>query len=155
MTALLCVLLMLSMTMVSCTTAGTIEEIVTLADVAVSAIAAVEPNVPGVAIAAKYITAVGQGLDCAIAERQSTDTPAVQAAKITSCVAAAVLPELPAGTPTTIVTILNQVAQAIAKYLSNMGVALHSGAALSRYDGGKLPAMHVQVTAIRARIPQR
>jgi hypothetical protein len=143
-----------------CSTASTINTIITAAELGVSTLATVDPGLPGVALAAKYLDAVGAGVDCAITERQSTDPAAVQVSKIAACVSAAVLPVLPAGTPAVIGNILSKVAQAVANYIAGLTAVPGNGiptaaaspitpAALKKLDGGDLSKLRSREVTMR------
>ena len=144
-------LVILCLTFTACTPAETNETVVTAAELAASTIATAEPGVPGIALASSYINAVGQAVDCTITERQSADSPAVQATKIAQCASAAVLPALPPGTPTTVVTLLNKVAAALANYLASLPTAAKAKA-LDKLDGGDLSRMHVRVAIVHDKL---
>lgn len=70
-----------------------------------------------------YTAYVSAGLGCiefAATETGSTDSPAVQSAKITGACAALVSPVLPPGTPQALVNLAGKLAQAITNLLSSL-----------------------------------
>ena len=91
-----------------------IEEAVTIAEAAAAVTGAVPPQfVP-------YVTAALDGLDCAATEAGSTDVSDIKATKIASCLANAVAPTLPAGTPANIVDMVAKLAAAVQEVLATL-----------------------------------
>ena len=139
-------LLLSSLMLVSCNSLGTLSEVVALADIAVNTVAAVDPAVPGVALAGKYLNALAAGDNCAVAERSSGDSNAEQDLKIAACYSNAIEPQLPPGTPQLVATAITNVANALAQYLANLASppvttsakAVGTAKDPSKYDGASL-----------------
>ena len=148
------------MLLVGCSTIGTLQQIVTVADIAVTTVAAIDPGVPGLALASTYLSAVLTGTNCAVMERQTSDNATVQDLKIAACYANALKPALPSGTPTTVVNVIDAVANAIANYLANLSApsgavranAVVSGVNPKKFDGGSLGAMVTKLANARAKL---
>lgn len=101
----------------------------------------------------RYLQDADQGLSCATAELQTTDSQSVQGSKIAVCLANVIAPELPAGIPQTVVNLINKIAQSIARLKTTAKTARATGGTttatlkVSAKEASKIKALNQRASA--------
>jgi len=156
----------------ACSTSQLVDSldiVTTAATAAVDALQSVASIPPQVLT---YLTAVNGGITCTTDELTAGDAAAVQASKIAACFAVSLQPVLPSGTPSTVVSVIDAVASALANFLKTLPSATVVSATpagafsfapspktkpvkLSRKDKSKLADIRKRAAANAGRIPKK
>lgn len=108
----------------------------------------------------EYLSLVNDAASRASTILATADTPAVKAARITAIFASIAVPKLPPGTPRAILDAVQQVAQAVAKFLEHVQPATAAAnsqtatqsAPVSARDAEKLASIRAEASSLQPRI---
>lgn len=108
----------------------TLQLVIAAAEAAVGVLGSTGTIPPGTAtLALNYLSAVSQATSFAATELASTDSSVMKAEKIIAKFASIAAPNLPAGTPQTILAVIQAVVQAVTNFLTSIQPAVPPGGA--------------------------
>lgn len=139
---LILLIALLSMSMVACSISAVVVDL----EIAISVVKVGTPiaaafSGPGAVVVVAYMTAAANGLSCVLTAAEAAGaTTATVSAAFATCLAGAVVPVLPAGTPPEVAAIVAATAAAISFLLNRYGPKSAAAA-----QGGKPMPIHLNI----------